>query len=122
MRMLLVFIFSTNTLFAECDWKTIQQSGDKFIYSTECHKEVGRLVLLNDKSEEEISLLRKSLEAKDLALQDADKRVIVWKDEAYKQYDFLQKSKDREAYYYAGWFIAGFASVLVGAWSIKQVK
>lgn len=119
MRYLILFLFSYSSF--ACDWSTIKQQGNEFIYSSDCHKAVGKLVQLNDKSEEEIVLLRKSIELKDLALQDSDKRVILWKDESYKQFEILKKAESNKKLENAAWFVAGFASVLLGAWAIQGV-
>jgi hypothetical protein len=121
MKYLILLSFFFNSAFA-CDWSTIQSKGSEYIYSLECHKSVGKLVILNDKNELEIKELRKTIEFKDLAIQKADERVLLWKDEAYKQYDFLQKNEQKSAWTNAMWFGAGFLSVMLGAWAAGQVN
>jgi hypothetical protein len=122
MRYLLIFLLFSNSVMAECDWSTIKRVGNEFIYSAECHDKVGKTLIIVDKQTEEINLLRKGIELKDLALQDADRRVILWKDEAYKQYEFVKEVDRKNQWYNAGWFALGMSSILLGAIAIGQVK
>jgi len=121
MKYLVLFAFIMNSCFA-CDWSTIKQVGNEFVYSMECHKDVGRLVMLNTKNEDEIKALRTSIEMKDLAIQDSDSRILLWKNESYKQYDFLQKQEQNHKLKNSMYFVTGFLAVVLGAWAAGQVK
>jgi hypothetical protein len=87
----------------------------------ECHKEVGRLVQSSDKSEQEIQALRKSIEFKDLAIKDADTRILLWKNESYHQLEILQKQEKNSKLENGLYFATGFLAVILGAWAAGQV-
>jgi hypothetical protein len=117
---ILLFIFSFNTF--ACDWSTIQRDGDRFIYSSQCHLSVGKLVKTEKLREEQVQSLIKTIEFKDLALKQADLRANTWEKEAYKQHEFLQKSQKDVKLERIAYFGLGVASVLLGAWAINKVK
>jgi hypothetical protein len=117
---LLTFLISFQSL--ACDWSTIERQDDKFIYSSKCHLSVGRLVKTEKKREEQVKTLNKSLELKDLALSESDKRADLWEKEANKQNELLRKSEKSAKLEKVIWFGAGVASVLFGAWAINKVK
>lgn len=76
-----------------CDWSSVKKVDNGYLYSLECHKQVGGLVaneLIHTKQKEE---LNKALELKDLALHKSDQRLMNWREESYKQHDFLLKQE-----------------------------
>jgi len=120
MRLLVCFLFSFQTL--ACDWSTIKRNEKDVTYSNECHLSVGTLVKIESKRKEQVSILNKSLELKDLALNDSEMRTGLWKKEAEKQNIILQKHQQSAKMEKILWFATGAVSVLFGAWAIKQVR
>jgi hypothetical protein len=69
----------TNITFSEeCDWKTIQEQEDDYIYSESCHREVGKLVKETELRKQQVEKLNKAIELKDLTIQKYDERVELW--------------------------------------------
>jgi hypothetical protein len=117
---ILLLIFSFNTF--ACDWSTIKRDGDQFVYSAKCHLAVGKLVKTEKLREEQVKELSKSLEFKDLAIKQADLRASNWEKEANNQYSLLQKNQKQHKMDKVLYYSLGAASVLLGAWAIKQVR
>lgn len=115
-----MLIFSFNTF--ACDWSTIKRNGDEFTYSADCHLSVGKLVKTEKLREEQVKSLIKTIEFKDLALEKSDLRARNWEEETNKQYLLLQKNQKKAKMDKVLYYGLGVASVLLGAWTIKQVK
>lgn len=84
----LIILLTINIAYADCDFSTdITKVDGGYLYTTECHLEVGknqkRLTLLESENLE----LRKSIELKDLALVRQQERVQLWMDTTYKLED-----------------------------------
>jgi hypothetical protein len=105
-----------------CDWAMIRKQNNDFIYPAECHREVGRLVEVESKRKEQVEELNKALTLKDLALQKSDERVILWQSESERQLKNLEKMSKNNSLQNSGYFLAGMASVLFGAWAVQKVK
>ena len=77
--LLLALLFSFNTF--SCDFSTIKKNTQgEYIYSRDCHIKVGQLVEENQIQTQQITLLNKSIELKDLALTSYEKRTKLWMD------------------------------------------
>lgn len=119
--LMLTLIFS-NTCFAECDFSTgIVKQGDSYLYSKECHVQVGRDQKELDNKRGEVVELRKTIELKDLALVQQQKRVDLWQETSFKMeekfstYDSLQ-SKNNLLY-----FVVGVGLTALSVWGAGQL-
>jgi hypothetical protein len=104
-----------NTALADCKWATgIKKTDVGYLYSPECHGQVGVVVKDNDDLNAEVASLRKGLALKDAAMDVADKRTILWRNESYEQFDRLQKQvelahKNETLYFLLGILVTGLA-------------
>lgn len=121
-HLILVFLLIPNLAFAECKWATGVAGpylwNDKLqdgymAYSIDCHKRVGKLVQDEDDLKLENTELRKSLELKDLAIQNSYKEIDLWKVEAMNQNDKLNKVQKASRIEKWVWF--GLGVVVTGA-------
>jgi len=78
MRYLLILLLCSSFAFAECDFSTITESNGKYIYSTECHKKVGKLVKDKADRAKQVEKLNKSIEVKDLVIDKQEQRIQLW--------------------------------------------
>lgn len=76
--LILSFIFTYNTL--ACDFSNdIKKNVDgSYSYTKDCHIKVGAILEENKIKDEQIRLLNKSIELKDLAIQSYEKRTLMW--------------------------------------------
>jgi hypothetical protein len=119
-----------------CDFSTIQQQGDNFVYNKDCHLEVGHLVKenssqkqqldelkkANDSRTEESAHLRKSIQLKDLALDKADERVSKWREESYNQNDRLLRQDRLSGYTNWFYFGGGVAIAILSVFAAGQLR
>jgi hypothetical protein len=103
----IILLFSLNAN-ATCDWKTGITPGPNktFIYTEECHQQVGKLVQSNKD-------LTSVIQLKDLALTNADVRTQLWEKTADNEMDRLNKlSADQK---HSDWlyFTLGAATVIM---------
>jgi hypothetical protein len=120
MKFLLILIISFNA-FADCDFGTIEKQGDKYLYSKECHIEVGKLYNKDKLRDQEVEKLNEKISLKDLALDKADQRAELWKDTTYKLEERIQKQSTYSKYNDMFYFGAGVATVILTGWALGQV-
>jgi len=110
----IIIAFQPILAFAECDFTTdIQKNERGYLYTTDCHKRVGKTVKDLKDAEVEVKALRKNIDLKDLAIVKYDQQLMLWRDETYNQHERLLKiksSSDREKWI---WFALGI--VVMGA-------
>ena len=108
---------------AKCDFSTgiTPGQGKTYVYSEECHQQVGSLVEQNKVKDQQIADYTKAISLKDLALKEADGRAQKWNDTSTKLEDRLQKVDSLEkkndwmyfglgvlTTFFAGWAAAKF--------------
>lgn len=118
----LTFLF-TNTALADCEWASgVKKQDIGYLYSSDCHGRVGVLIKdLEDRERETISL-RKALDLKDQALQKADERIMLWRDESYEQFDRLQKQSELSKRNETLYFILGIVVTSAAVWGAGQLR
>lgn len=125
MKILLCLLLAFNPIlvFADCDFKTgIEKQETGYLYTTDCHKRVGKMVKDLEDSETEIKALRKNIELKDLALVKSDKQVMLWREETYEQHERLLKihnASDREKWI---WFALGVVVMGGATYAAGQLR
>lgn len=107
---------------ADCDWTSIEQQGNKYIYSEECHAKVGIMVKDLKDREAQVIELTKAVTLKDLALEKADKRIMNWREESYKQFDYLQTQKRLSSYSKWLYVGGGFGLAILSVWAAGQLR
>ena len=120
--LLMLTLTFSNACFAECDFSTgIVKVEDFYIYSRECHLQVGRDQKELNNKRGEVAELRKAIELKDLAFVKQQERVDLWQNTSFKMeekfstYDSLQ-NKNNLLY-----FVAGVGLTALSVWGAGQL-
>lgn len=117
-----ISLFGTSAL-ADCEWSTgIKQVEGGYLYSNDCHGRVGVLVKDLEDRESEVKALREGLRLKDLALDVADKRTMLWREESYEQFDRLQKQIESSKKNDTLWFVLGIVVTGAAVWGAGQLR
>lgn len=119
MKKLICFIllFSLNAR-ANCDWSLGITPGPNhtFIYSDECHQEVGKLIQANKD-------LTSAIQLKDLALQTSDQRIAMWSKTAGDEQDRLNKiESDQRTNSWLYFGLGVFTVIGAGFMTAKLIK
>lgn len=114
---------------ANCDFSTIKKVDSGYLYSSECHGEVGKIKkakeALEKASEErkkQVDKLTESIKLKDLALDTADERIMNWRMESYEQHERLLKQRKYEKYNDWMYFGGGILVTVLSVWAAGQIK
>jgi hypothetical protein len=95
MKLLIILLFLFHQIFA-CDWATIEEKDGNYIYSKDCHIEVGRLVAKEKYYLKEIDVLKElNSSHKELLMIQMD-RTNLWKDysqEIEQRYTSVKRSE-----------------------------
>lgn len=118
-HLVLTLTLITQTALASCDWKTIQETENGFIYSKSCHIEVGRLVKSEKLLKGQITALNKQIRLKDLQFNKQLEITDKWRKTSYSLEDRVVKSYKLSSFSnkwnFVGGLALGLASVLVAA-------
>ena len=111
----LILLFSVSAQ-ASCDWKTGITPGpnNTFIYTQECHQEVGKLVEANKD-------LTQAIQIKDLAIQQSDSRIALWEKTAGDEQDRLVKMDSEQHHNDVLAFVLGVAVTIGAAYAAGQI-
>lgn len=108
---------------AECKWATgIKKTEGGYLYSDECHGRVGFLVKDVDDLNKEVESLRKTIDLKNLALDKADERVMLWRKESYEQFQYLQTQQQLARKNETLWFVLGIVVTGAAVWGAGQLR
>lgn len=113
-----------------CDWsKDVRKEGSNYVYTTDCHIEVGKTIKAKEELEKanserqaQVEKLGKAIELKDLALDRADQRIMNWRDEAYNQHERLLKQEKLAKYNDWLWFGGGVGLTILSVWAAGQLR
>ena len=121
----LVISFVTPIIsFAKCDFsKDIEKHGeDRYSYTKDCHKEVGRLVTVEIKRAEQVEKLEKVIELKDLTIVKSHERMEMWKDTTFKLEDRVNLIDDSRSTNQWLYFGLGVLTMSAAVWGAGQLK
>jgi len=128
--MLMVSLVSHSAL-ASCNFNTdiVKVDTNTYHYTKECHIEVGKIKNTKeelekavDERKKQVEKLNESIKLKDLALDVADKRIMNWRDESYKQHERLIKQQQLSKYNDWLYFGGGIALTVLSVWAAGQIK
>jgi len=105
MKCLLIMFMSIQFVMADCDFSTIKETDQGYLYSQECHRQVGKLVKDEAERKEQIAKLNKSIELKDLVIDKQEERIKLWMDSTEKMEDrvnSIEKWKSTNQWLYFG--------------------
>jgi len=121
LKVFIIFMFSLNSM-ANCDWKTIKKTSQGFIYSSECHIEVGKLVRSEKLLKEQVSGLHKQIDLGDLKYSKQVEITDKWRKTSYSLEDRVIKSYKLTSFGNKINFLYGMATVVLGALVVGQIK
>lgn len=109
--------------FAECDFRTgIVQQGSGYLYSVDCHKQVGKMDAdLSDRAKQ-VDALSQSLKLKDDAIVIQDERAQRLRESLYKvedKVDSMERLKENNKWLYFGLGIAFTSLAVWGAGNLR---
>lgn len=114
----------SNVAFAECNWKTDIEvlSDGRRAYSTECHVKVGEMKRDLETANQQVVVLTKAIELKDLAYAKSNERLELWMNTTYKLEDRLNKIDSLQAK--NSWLMFGLGVVVTSAavWGAGQLR
>lgn len=118
---LLLFVSSANA-FANCDWSTIKKLPDGgYEYTPELHLCVGNLVQDSKVKDQQIADLNQAITLKDLALKEADSRVILWEKNSADELDRLNKISEDQKRNDWTMFILGVGTTFLSAYTAAKL-
>jgi len=121
LKLLIIFLFSLNS-FAQCDWKTIKRTSQGFLYSSECHIEVGKLVKSEKLLKQQISSLHGQIKLGDLKYSKQVEITNKWRATSFSLEDRVIKSYKLTSFGNKINFLYGMATVVLGALIVGQIK
>lgn len=122
---LMVSLVSQQSL-ADCNPKDIKQQNyygePRYAYPVDCHIDCGRLRKAEPLYKEQVKQLKKSIEFKDLAIQDANKRIDLWKSTTQDLEQIIIKQEENQER--MKWIYFGLGILTTGAavWAAGQIK
>ena len=110
----LILLFSVSAQ-ASCDWKTGITPGpnNTFIYSQECHQEVGKLVQANKD-------LTSAIQLRDLAIQQSDSRIALWEKTSDDELSRLNTMQADQKHNDTLYFILGLATAIGVGFAVSK--
>jgi hypothetical protein len=107
-----------------CDFSTgIDKLPDgRFSYTKKCHLYVGSLVADNRAQREQLTLLNKSIELKDLAIVKQEERVQLWMNSTYKLEEKVQATTAFSNTQTILGFGVGVGLTILSVWAAGQLK
>lgn len=112
----------SNTGMAECDFSVgIKKQEDGYLYSNECNRRVGKLVLDAKDREEQVGKLNETIRLKDLAVGEQEKRANLWMETSLKLEDRVNTIDSMEST--NKWLYFGLGIIVFGAsvWGASQL-
>ena len=110
------------SVLATCNWSSIKQKGNTFIYSKECHLEVGRLVKTSKIKEEQVKKLNETIKLRELSLDYSNKRVDLWKKTTFEVEDRFNKQVRIGSLGNKMYFVGGVLLTILSVWGAGQLK
>ena len=120
----LSLMFVCNVAFADnCDWSTIKEiDGPEFVYSPECHNQVGKLVANEKDYKIQIDSQKKVIQLKDLTIKDLTANSNMWEKEAHSQFKALENYRSAEKTRTWLWFGGGVGATILAIVIAGQVS
>lgn len=121
--LVLVSLLTPQVGLADCNYATdIKKVEQGYLYTTECHKKIGKIVKNEDKRKEQVDKLEKVIELKDLALDKSHERIELWRDTSFKLEDrvnAIDNMKERNKWLYFGLGIVVMGLATYGAGQLR---
>lgn len=120
----LVFLINPSSSFAQCDWADgVKKTSDgNFVYSKDCHIQVGVSLEELDLRRKQVQELSKSVELKDLALSYSEQRTQLWMDSSLKMNDRLNQYESARSSAPWIYFGVGVVATVLSVWAAGQLR
>lgn len=121
--MALAIVVSSSAKAADCDFSTIQKQGDGYLYSPECNRKVGKMVLDEKDRKEQVDKLNETIKLKDLSIDTNEKRAQLWMDTSLKLEDrvnTIDKMESTNKWLYFGLGVVVFGAAVWGAGKLRS--
>jgi len=121
--LIIIMLMVSLPAYGSCDFSLgIKEIEGGYLYTPECHREVGKKLLDLKDREKQIELYKEVINLKDLQISKEQQRADLWKNTAFKLEDrmvSIQRFDRWEDWLYfgAGVFVTGFA-----VWGAGQLK
>jgi hypothetical protein len=122
MRYILIAILLPTISFAECNFKSVIKTESGYVYSTECHKRVGKLVKQEPLFLAEIESLNKRITFKDLQIKEYEKKSELWRSTAIdleKAYNRRSTLSEYSKFLYLGLGVLGTGLAVYSAGRLR---
>jgi hypothetical protein len=124
MKLLMVIFLMMPTLgYAECDFSLgIQKVDGGYLYTDDCHREVGKKLLDLKDREKQIILYKDLLDLKDTQIAKEQQRADLWKNTSFKLEDRMMSIRRWDRWEDWMYFGAGVLVMGVATWGAGQLK
>lgn len=126
-KILIVSIITVNIAQAECPNVVTLNIGDsvkdcnRIGLSVDYEKRIRKELHENEYNKRLLEEQNKLIELKDLKSTELEKQSNLWKSDALREREALDKERNKPNYGFWGGLVLGIGVVVLGAWSIKQV-
>lgn len=113
----------SNSVFANCELaRDIKRVPGGFLYTEECHKEVGKRFIENKEYKKQVSNYEELLKLSDKAISIERERSDLWKKTSYELQTRIQNLDDSQHKNNLIYFGAGVILMLGATWAAGQVQ
>lgn len=126
-KILIVSLITVNIAQAECPNVVTLNIGDsvkdcnRIGLSVDYEKRIRKELHENEYNKRLLEEQNKLIELKDLKSTELEKQSNLWKSDALREREALDKERNKPNYGFWGGLVLGIGVVVLGAWSIKQV-
>lgn len=110
-------------VYAECDYKNdIKKNTDNtYTYSVDCHKKFGSTLEELEIRKEQLENTGRIITLKDLAVQDYERNVSLWKNTALDLNNRLEKIEDTRSTDKTLYFVLGVATTVLSVYAASKL-
>jgi hypothetical protein len=117
-----MMVLMVQSVLSACNPRQIkEQVNGTFSYPLDCHLDYGRLREVDDKRQDQVKHLEKSIKLKDLALENANDRIDTWKNATHElEVELVKEQRNSER---LKWIYFGVGILTMGAatWAAGQL-
>lgn len=122
-KILITFLVIPQFVFGQCNFSVdIKKVNNGYLYTKECHKEIGKIVKQNTLRQEQIDELKKTITLKDLAVNTHIKRVDMWRDTSYNLENRIHKIQRWKKWNDWTFFAIGVLTTSAAVWGAGQLR
>lgn len=120
---MIYFTFIPYMAYSSCDYKNdIKRNQDgSYTYTKDCHIEFGKTIEELEIRKEQLENTKKIITLKDLAVQDYERNVTIWKNTALDLNNRLEKIEDSRNTDKTIYFILGVATSVLSAYTASKL-